>query len=120
MHTGESVWLCASLLRVVILLRPVFLTYRIPPRKGISIGYTYAHVPVMVLEKYATADQSPSAVKIEERIGLESLWENALVCGERCMRKIRWLVKALYMLTNLRSWIKKIAGMQGFSLKRVC
>jgi len=24
-----------------------------------------------------------------------SLWENALVCGERCMRKIRLLVKAL-------------------------
>ena len=30
MCTGESVWLCASLLRVVILHRPVFLTYRIP------------------------------------------------------------------------------------------
>ena len=35
----------------------------------------------MVLEKCATADQSPAAVKIEERIGWESLWENALVCG---------------------------------------
>ena len=74
----------------------------------------------MVLEKCATADQSPSAVKIEERIGWESLWENALACGERCMRKIRWLVKALCMFTNLHSWIKNIAGMQGFSLKRVC
>jgi len=41
----------------------------------------------------ATADRSPAAVKIEERIGWESLWEN--VCGERCMRKIWWLVKAL-------------------------
>jgi len=49
----------------------------------------------MVLEKCAMADRSPAAVKIEERIGWESLWENALVCGERCMRKIRWLVKAL-------------------------
>ena len=49
----------------------------------------------MVLEKCATADRSPAAVKIEERIGQGSLWENALVCGERCMRKIWWLVKAL-------------------------
>ena len=49
----------------------------------------------MVLEKCAMADRSPAAVKIEERIGQGSLWENALVCDERCMRKIWWLVKAL-------------------------
>ena len=54
----------------------------------------------IVLEKRATADQSPAAVKIEERIGWECLWENALVCGERCMSKIQWLVKALYHRCN--------------------
>ena len=32
---------------------------------------------------------------IEERIGQGSLWENVLVCDERCMKKIWWLVKAL-------------------------
>ena len=37
----------------------------------------------MVLEKCVTADQSLAAVKIGERIGWESLWVNALVCGER-------------------------------------
>ena len=54
----------------------------------------------IVLEKRATADRSPATVKIEERIGWECLWENALVCGERCMRKIRWLVKAMYHRCN--------------------
>jgi len=47
----------------------------------------------MMLEKCATANWSPVAVKIEERIGWESLWENAFVCGESCMRNIQWLVK---------------------------
>ena len=36
----------------------------------------------MVLERCATADWSLAAVKIERRIGWESLWENAHVCGE--------------------------------------
>ena len=52
----------------------------------------------MVLEKCATSDRSLAAMKIEERIGWESLWENALVCGESCMGKIRWLVKAFASL----------------------
>ena len=36
-------------------------------------------------------------ISVLQQISLlwESLWENALVCGERCMRKIWWLVKAL-------------------------
>ena len=49
----------------------------------------------MELKKCATADWSPAAVKIEEGTGWESLWESTLVCGERCMTKTRWLVKAL-------------------------
>jgi len=32
-------------------------------------------------------------ISVLQQISL--LWENALVCGERCMRKIWWLVKAL-------------------------
>jgi len=57
------------------------------------LGNVHKRDKEMVLEKCATADRSPAAVKIEERIGWESLWEN--VHGERCMRKIWWLVKAL-------------------------
>ena len=38
----------------------------------------------MVLEKCGTADRSPAAVTVEERIGWIPLWEMALDCGERC------------------------------------
>ena len=45
----------------------------------------------MVLEKCVCYSRSTSCSrKIEERIGSESLWENALGCDERCMRKIQW------------------------------
>jgi len=54
----------------------------------------------MELEKCAPADWSPAAVKIEEGTGWESLWKNTLVCGERCMTKTRWLVKALCQRCN--------------------
>ena len=43
----------------------------------------------IVLEKRATADRSPATVKIEERIGWECLWENALVC-ERILKLTKW------------------------------
>ena len=49
----------------------------------------------MVLEKCSTADCSPAAVTIEERIGWVLLWEMALDCGERYVRKIQWLAWAL-------------------------
>ena len=49
----------------------------------------------MALEKFGTADRSPAAVTIEERIGWIPLWEMALDCGERCVRKIQWLARAL-------------------------
>ena len=47
------------------------------------------------LEKCDTADRSPAAVTIEERIGWIPCWEMALDCGERCVRKIQWLARAL-------------------------
>ena len=46
----------------------------------------------IVLEKCGTADCTPAAVTIEERIGWIPLWEMALDCGERCVRKIQWPV----------------------------
>ena len=38
-------------------------------------------------------DRSPAAVTVEERIGWIYLcmWEMALDCGERCVKKIQWL-----------------------------
>ena len=45
----------------------------------------------MVLEKCGTADRSPAAVTVEERIGWIPLWEMALDCGEKCVKKIQWL-----------------------------
>jgi len=47
------------------------------------------------LEKCGTADRSPAAVTIEERIGWIPRWEMALDCGERCVKKIQWLARAL-------------------------
>ena len=49
----------------------------------------------MVLEKRSTADRSLAAVTIEERIGWVLLWEMALDCGEKHVRKIQWLAWAL-------------------------
>ena len=48
-----------------------------------------------VLEKCGTADCSPTGVTIEERIGWIPPREMALDCGEKCVRKIQWLVRAL-------------------------
>ena len=43
----------------------------------------------IVLEKCGTADCTPAAVTIEERIGWILLWEMALDYGERCVGKIQ-------------------------------
>ena len=49
----------------------------------------------IVLEKCGTADCTPAAVTIEERIGWIPLWEMALDYGERCVGKIQWLARVL-------------------------
>ena len=55
----------------------------------------------MVLEKCGTADRSPAAVTVEERIGWIPLWEMALDCGERCVRKIQWPVASKASITTI-------------------
>ena len=42
----------------------------------------------MMLE-CGTADRSPAAVTIDKRIGWIPLWEMALDCDEKCVRKIQ-------------------------------
>jgi len=58
-----------------------------------------------VLEKCGTADCTPAAVTIEERIGWIPLWEMALDYGERCVRKIQWPLasKASITITTITS-----------------
>ena len=46
-------------------------------------------------------DRSPAAVTVEERIGWIPLWEMALDCGERCVRKIQWPVASEASITTI-------------------
>ena len=83
--------LCA---RALIMPRELFQTHHIDWPSECE-GEVYKIDRQIVLEKCGTADCTPAAVTIEERIGWILLWEMGLDYGERCARKIQWLAKAL-------------------------